>query len=316
MLDVIGIGMPYYDNLFHVQSLPKHNETVELKSQSRQGGGKVATALIALARQGVSCGAMMVIGADDEGQFVYDDFMRHGIDVSHSQRNGLNAFSIVCSDAETGSRTIILRKSTGKFVLSEADLAYCEQARYLHLENGDAVSREAAKRLRKAGGRVVMDGDGYADAIQAMMGDIDVFIGSEFYYESLFGKSVDYEKNMAQVGKLGPSQVIFTFGERGCRYYGNNEYIEAPAFSVEVVDSVGAGDVFHGAYIAALIKDMKPKDALVWASATAAIKCTRIGGRAAIPDAQTVRTYIDTGIIDFTQIDRRVAFYGGEGDFA
>lgn len=75
-------------------------------------------------------------------------------------------------------------------------------------------------------------------------------------------------------------------------------------------DTVGAGDVFHGAFLAAIVKGLSPKDAARFASGVAAIKCTRIGGRAGIPNWEVTDNFLETGEIDYREIDERVKKYG------
>lgn len=74
--------------------------------------------------------------------------------------------------------------------------------------------------------------------------------------------------------------------------------------------TVGAGDVFHGAFLAAIVKGLSPKDAARFASGVAAIKCTRIGGRAGIPNWEVTDNFLETGEIDYREIDERVKKYG------
>ena len=95
------------------------------------------------------------------------------------------------------------------------------------------------------------------------------------------------------------------------------ECFALPCFRVPVVDTTGAGDVFHGAYIAAMLRGMGIRACCRFASAASAIKCTRLGGRAGIPDRGVAARFMETGEIDFADIDRRVALYrtnfmGGE----
>ena len=79
---------------------------------------------------------------------------------------------------------------------------------------------------------------------------------------------------------------------------------------MDVQDTVGAGDVFHGAYAVGLLRGLSPKEAARLATGVSCIKCTRIGGRAGIPDWETVQKFLGTGEIDYTEIDQRVEFYG------
>lgn len=72
---------------------------------------------------------------------------------------------------------------------------------------------------------------------------------------------------------------------------------------------MGAGDVFHGAFLAALLKGKSHRECARYASAVSAIKCTRIGGRAGIPDESVLERFLETGEIDYEEIDRRVEYY-------
>jgi len=105
--------------------------------------------------------------------------------------------------------------------------------------------------------------------------------------------------------------VVFTLGVKGCLGIDNNDkYFTLPAFrNISVVDTTGAGDVFHGAFIFGLLQGWDVKKTSKFSSAVSALKCTRLGGRAAIPDYDTVQKFIKTGNIDYTEIDKRVAFY-------
>ena len=125
--------------------------------------------------------------------------------------------------------------------------------------------------------------------------------------------ATDYEKNLRIIQKQGPDIVIATFGEKGCKgVYGDN-YFDVPAFSVKTVDSTGAGDVFHGAFDYFYLQGMSVEECVKYSSAVSAIKCTRAGGRAGIPTVDVVKRFVDTGEIDYTEIDKRVTHYQEEG---
>ncbi len=102
---------------------------------------------------------------------------------------------------------------------------------------------------------------------------------------------------------MGPSIVVFTLGAKGCVGYSKEEgFFELPSFDVVVQDTVGAGDVFHGAYVVGLLRGYSAKEAARLATAVSCIKCTRIGSRAGIPDWDTVQKYLKTGEIDYTEL--------------
>lgn len=114
---------------------------------------------------------------------------------------------------------------------------------------------------------------------------------------------------MRYVQNKGPEIVVFTFGADGCMgVYGDNTF-SMPAMDVPVVDTTGAGDVFHGAFDAAYLNGMDVVSAAKYATGVSSIKCTRMGGRAGIPDPETLDKFLRTGEIDYEKINRRVEHY-------
>jgi len=173
----------------------------------------------------------------------------------------------------------------------------------------DPVVKQAALWAREKGVGVVFDADHYQKEIAQNYELIDVFIASEFYYRTVFGSDDHYERNCRSIQKEGPDIIIFTFGERGCLGIFDDEFFKLPAFQVPVMDTTGAGDVFHGAFIYGLLQGWGVEETARFSSAVSAIKCTRVGGRVGIPDVPTVEKFLKKGVIDFTEIDQRVAFY-------
>ncbi|NLO83121.1 MAG: carbohydrate kinase family protein [Clostridiales bacterium] len=311
MIEVVGIGDPIMDFLIHTNRIPVTNGVSRLKDYSWQGGGKVPTALVALGILGVRTGIIGVVGADAFGRFCIDDFKRHNVDTSRLivDPNGRTTFCICLSEQETQGRSFIGRGSTvRKLTVDDLDKAYVTQGRFLHLSDMDQPSRQAAVWAREKGVTVAFDADYYHPEIEGNYELIDVFIASEFYYNAVF-KDDNYEKNCKSIQEQGPEIVVFTFGERGCLGVYGDKYFKIPAFKVEVMDTTGAGDVYHGAFIYGLLQGWDVEYTARFSSAVSAIKCTRVGGRAGIPDVPTVEKFLKDGVIDYTEIDRRVDFY-------
>jgi len=138
---------------------------------------------------------------------------------------------------------------------------------------------------------------------------IDVFSASEYFFDNI-SNDIDIEACCRRIRGLGPDTVVITFGERGSAGDGaDGVFFTEPALDVPAVDTVGAGDVYHGAFIYGLLNDWGARECARWANAVSAIKVTRIGGRAGIPDAATTRKFLETGAIDYAEIDRRVEWY-------
>ena len=154
------------------------------------------------------------------------------------------------------------------------------------------------------------DGDGYSEQAQQFLPEIDVFIGSEFYYTKLFGDSEEYEKNLRSVMEKGPRIVVFTLGDKGSVVAWKDGYYFAPGYKVKVVDTLGAGDVYHGGFLYAMMEEKLPPDQCAqFANAVSAIKCTGIGGRAATPTLQMVKDFMATGECDRSLIEEKTKLY-------
>ena len=312
MFDVIGIESPVVDMNVNVDKLPRPNQGERVRMVTYQGGGKVSSGMVASARLGASCAMIGTVCDDSSGRFLRKDFVDHGINVDNIiTREGQRTFmSIVLSDKETGGRSIMGYPGTMSPITDEEiNWDAIRQARYLFIANASDLTVKAVDIAKENGVKVFIDADHYTDAIRDLIPKIDVFVGSEFFYDSMFNDD-NYEKNMREVMAMGPQVVVFTFGERGCVGISADEpYFELPAFKVDVVDTVGAGDVYHGAFVAGLAAGRTVKDTARFASAVSAIKCTRIGGRAGIPDLKTVEQFLQDGTIDYTEIDQRVEGY-------
>jgi sugar/nucleoside kinase (ribokinase family) len=254
---------------------------------------------------------MGCVGDDLFGNFIIRDFQRHGIDTSAMRIRDTHttSLSIVLSDYETGNRTFVFRPGSAPHFASEGiDTALFKKARYFFICQGGPVIAAAVDAARQAGTQIFIDADSYTEDISALIPKIDIFVGSEFFYRRLFDND-DYETNCRHICSQGPHTTLFTFGEKGCVGLSGDGYFALPAFQVETADTVGAGDVFHGAFLAGLAKGLPTREAARFASGAAAIKCTRIGGRAGIPDTAVLEKFLREGVIDYTEIDQRVKLY-------
>ncbi len=317
--DIIGIGHPCIDYLLHIDSLPGSNESRFVRDGSWQCGGKVTTGLVAAARCGLSCALIGAMGDDLFGRYCYRDFQLHGIDLSQAKlRSGQTTdIGVVLSEEETNGRNILYRRGSYERIRQdEIDFSFLEQGRYLFIALVDELHMAAAKYAKKHGVKVLIDADSRPmDYYEEILPYVDYFVASEFVYNMSFSDR-DYERHMEDILEKGPSDVVFTFGSKGCRGLNKEGYFELPAFRVPVVDTVGAGDTFHGAFFYGLTHGYSLKETARFASAVSAIKCTCIGGRAGIPTPDITKKFLETGVIDSAPLMERVEAYSwGLDDF-
>ena len=311
MYDVVGVDMPCMDLNVNTERFPRVGDAESIKQISWQGGNKVASGMVACARLGAKCAMMGCVGDDIFGRFIIKDFERHGIDITtmKMRESSSTSLSIVLSDYQTKNRTFMFRSgSAPRYTLEDMDFELIRSAKYFFISNACDEIKEAVKIAREAGTQVFIDADYYDKEIERLIPEIDVFVGSEDFYNALFSDR-EYETNCRKVMAMGSRIVVFTLGENGCVGVSDEGFFSLPAFSVNATDTVGAGDVYHGAFLAGLLRDLSVKETARFASAAAAIKCTRIGGRAGIPDIKTLERFMEDGTINYTEIDKRVEFY-------
>ena len=315
-MNIVGIGRPCVDILTVVEKLPKPDSGAGILDFSRQGGGNVATAMVAASRLGAETGYIGVSGGCVNGRFLREDFEYNGVDISRivTIEDKPSDFAIILSDLETKGRSI-LYKGGGLRRLETGDLDkdYITSADIVHLEDNGEIGRTAATWAREAGKKVAYDVAGYSEQMKNFAPYIDYFIASEFYYRGAFGEAAnlaDYEKNCKTVASAGPEIVVFTLGAKGCVGYTEAEgFFFEEGCKVDVFDTLGAGDVYHGAFLAGLIKGFTARESAKFANAVCAVKVCYIGGRAGIPTFEVAEKFMKTGVIDDAEIKQRVEYY-------
>ncbi|HYL82408.1 MAG TPA: PfkB family carbohydrate kinase, partial [Candidatus Acidoferrum sp.] len=151
---------------------------------------------------------------------------------------------------------------------------------------------QAARWAREAGIPVSLDAEDSTELREELFRFTDILIVSHPFSRELTGKT-DLTDILRGLARLGPACVGVTLGDQGSALLHRQEIVEVPAFPVDVVDTTGAGDVFHGAFLYGLLQGWKAGDILLFANAVSALKCTRLGGRAGIPRPAEVRAFLD-----------------------
>lgn len=311
-MDIIGIGRAVKDFLITINEMPPQDSHTALNDYSSQGGGKVSSAMIAAARLGMETAMYGVIGDDSKGRFISEDFKRHGTDTSHLivDKGTKNTFCICVAEKVSQTRRFFGESGTARdLTVEDLDYNFLKKARAIHLDSGNAVARKAAQFAKSSNILVSMDADQYREELEEMEALTDIFIASEFYYEGRC-RSMSHRELCCEMAGKGCRVAMITLGSKGCVGVADGEYFELPAFkNVNVIDTTGAGDIFHGAYLSAYLKGLGAVESATFASAVSAIKCTRIGGRAGIPDWDTTLHFLKNGEILSEELDRRVKFY-------
>lgn len=295
---IVGYDYPCMDMNVLCHHLPSEDELVEMEDISLMGGGKVANAVAAAARLGADTAFIGAVGSDRYGRMCVDDLRDHGADVSLLKvHEGKTALCISIVDSENRDKHYIESPSTAaRLKLEEIPKSVFRAGDHLMLYQIDETAACLMDQVHMAGGKTVVDGDSYDGRTQEHMKDIDVFIMSEYYYNTLFDNG-DLEENLRKVSAWGPDIVVVTLGAKGCAGLEKGHFFRTEPCRVKVSDTTGAGDVFHGAFVCGLTENMPAEKAAAFASMVSAIKCTVLGGRTGMPSRECVEHFEKTGEI-------------------
>lgn len=291
-IQVFGVGQCSLDYIGKIDAYPPADRKCEFFDMVIQGGGPVATALVALARWGVSCAFSGVVGDDPFGRVILESLEAEGIDTAGVMtRKGKDSqFAFIAAEPGRGRRTIFWRRPTGDPLSpEEIDLRRVEQAKILHTDGRFVeASLAACKAARKAGVQVVADADTFHQGLVKLARASDFFISSENFAAALIRKEDPHEACRRIVG-LGPKVAGVTLGAKGYVALAEGRWIERPAYPVEVVDTTGCGDVFHAGFIFGLLRKWDYEKCFDFAAWAAAMVSRKMGGRSGIPSLEQVR---------------------------
>lgn len=295
--DVIGLGYSALDTIGLTPRLPQLDDNVLLEDLTRQGGGPVAQALVTLVRLGATAGFVGRVGDDDAGALIRAGLADEGVEVTHLQTapGARSLQSMILVDKATGKRSICaFRGTAGEIDLDDQTRNYLCSGRFLHLDGhsvGSAVI--AARQAARTGVRVCLDAGAGTDPgyLLPLIRETQVLVAAERFTMEISPDGT-VAAGAAHLRTLGPEIVVVTLGEHGSyTLTASTEFSTAP-FPVSVVDTTGAGDVFHGAYLYGLLRGWDLASTADFAGATAALKCTQLGGRAAIPRLPDVLAFM------------------------
>ena len=313
--DMIGFGDPFQDLVIELNRLPETNVNIRMNDYCFQGGGNIPTATVAASVLGLRCAILGVVGSDMFGYASVKDFAYNKVDTTHLllDPGKRTSFGLCVTEREVSGKEFISKAGDYRSLeIRDLDEKFIKSAKILHI--GDMLTPakfQAADWIHESGGKVSIDAAYYRPDIYENYRYLDIFIASETYFNAMcdaLGK-MDCEQAARLIHAQGPEIVIFTLGEKGCAGVYGGKFFELPAFPIDLVDSTGAGDVFHGAFNYAYLQGWDVPECARFSSAVSAIKCTARGGRAGIPDLKTVQRFLKDGVIDRVWLDQRIRQY-------
>lgn len=296
--DVVGVGCCAADTLCVYEQEIRPDTKMPVRGMARQGGGLVATGLVAVARLGARARYLGKVGDDGTSRFIRSEFEREGVDVSGLLTEpGASAIaSFIVASPATHTRTIF-------YCLDGIARLKPEDLRKEDVLSGDILfvdgffvepAIQAARWAREAGRRIVMDAELTEPENDELMDLSTHIIASQSFAASRVGDIGPEAAAKALFDRIGDSSKVVgvTCGGGGSYFVTAEECFHQPAFQVEVVDTTGCGDVFHGAFAFGLAQGWPLRGIAEFASAVAAMKARRLGGRAGIPSRGEAEAFL------------------------
>lgn len=293
--DIAGVGTVVVDHQIVLDRYPEPDTKNVVRSDRFQVGGPVPTALALLARFGLRTTFLGNWGSDAFGEIIERDFRDEGIDFTGSRRRtqSRTGMAHVWIDAATGARTVGCVRAEEPLLPSEIDEGLLAKSAALHLDGWPAEAALQAARIVKAhGGTVFLDTGSPKPGMEELIPLVDVLNCPRPFLSAFFGHD-DLDRGGRELLERGPRMVTITDGTNGATLFTGGEKFTQPAFPVTAIDTTGAGDVFCGAIIYATLADWPAARILRFAAATAALKCTKLGNRDALPTLDDVLRLID-----------------------
>jgi sugar/nucleoside kinase (ribokinase family) len=294
--DAVGMGLNSVDFLVLLPEYPASNSKMRIRRFEKSGGGQVATALVALSRWSTRTKYIGKVGGDELGQYALESIRQTGVEVSSVtiESQASNQFATIIVDGTSGDRTILWDRDD-RLMYHEGELrkeVVCS-GKILLLDGHDIrAALQCARWAREEHIPVVLDVDKVEPLTPQLIKEIDfVVTGSRF--PMLFTGISDREKAFLELQKHIPGFLCATLGSEGAMALVEGEILTMKGFKIDVVDTTGAGDVFHAGFIYGLLQNWDLEKILQFANAVAALKCRELGGRKGIPTLREVQEFLN-----------------------
>jgi sulfofructose kinase len=297
---ILCVGMPVRDLTFRVPGVPARGSKEHASHFDEICGGNALNAAIGIVRLGGRASICGPIGdaRETSSRFIFEQMAHEGIDTKHivHMRGLVTPISAIMIDP-SGERTIVTFRDPELWKVELPDVDAL-------LEDCDAILTESrcaefctdlCAEARRRDIPVIVDVDRAMSLREGLLTASSHLVFSSEPLQETADVSDDGQA-LQKIAKLTPSFLAGTRGPRGTIWLDEHQDLqETPAFPVHTVDTLGAGDVFHGAFALAITEQQEVRQALRFASAAAALKCTRFGGAFAAPQRAEVEELLSQG---------------------
>lgn len=283
-VDLVGVGLNATDTLIALPEFPARGSKTEYGASSVMPGGQTATTVIVCQTWGLSTRYVGKLGDDDAARLHRTAFEKAGVEAQLvTVAGGVSPQSLILVDGG-GERTVLGRRDERMTLLpEELNRAWIENARALHVDGHDtAAATLAASWAHEAGIPVLADIDETYPGVDELLANVDYLISSRDFPGRLMGPG-SLEKNLRGMqARYGCRLTAATLGPDGVLAWNGKQFLHRAAYRVPVVDTTGAGDIFHAGFIYGLLQDWPLDRQLDFSCAAAAINCMATGARGGI----------------------------------
>jgi len=296
-VDLVGVGLNATDTLIPLAIYPALGSKVEYQTATVAPGGQVATTVVACQIWDLRTRYVGKLGDDEAAALHREAFARAGVETQLiTVKGGASPQSLILVDG-AGERTVLCRRDE-RLVLQpqELDREWIVNARALHVDGHDtAAATLAARWARTAGIPVIADLDELYPGVEELLESVDYLIVSRDFPCKLTGE-VDLEKALHRMQRRYRCRLAAaTLGPDGVLAWDGKQFYHIPAYCVSVVDTTGAGDIFHAGFIYGLLQGWPLERQLDFACAAAALNCLASGARGGIESVEKIEDLMATG---------------------
>jgi sulfofructose kinase len=286
------MGVITVDTIALVDQYPQEDERIVAQQISRAGGGPAAVAAVALSRLGIRSAIVGTIGDDADGKEVLRIFEKEGVDTSGvSIGNTATAGSVIVASKKNSARAISTRQPVTQSPLNENAKKMLSAATWIHVDHVGVTRLNEAGITRGKGPQISFDAGYGVENFDPSL--VDLFVPTDRQMALRYpgvSLSVALENDSTKAGNT----VVATQGSAGSSGYSpETGLVSASGFKVEVTSTLGAGDVFHGAFVAQIIQGFELSQALRRANAVAALSCRGLDGQSMIPTTAELNAFLE-----------------------
>ncbi len=298
--DAVGFGLNAVDHLIVVPEYPAFDTKMRLLAHKQSAGGQTASAMVALQRLGLKTAYAGRFGSDAEGHFGLATLRDDGVNVDFAEvvEGATNQIAFITIDARNGERTIVWdRDDRLAYQPEEAPVDFGPMGRVLHIDAHDPPAcLRLAQAAREAGTIVSADIDNVYEGLPDLLPFIDIMIGSKEFPRRVTGIDDRRSALIELKTRYGCAITGMTIGTAGAIVYCEGQFIESPGFEAPggCKDTTGAGDAFHGGFLYGMLCGDDLETSLRFGNAVAAIKCSALGARTALPTQTQLQKFLNS----------------------